>query len=280
MFGPPWEKRDIVWSQLSGSVLKFILVSRLHCLSQACWWPPGFLEFRRIKEITCKITRWHSFLLKRHLGSSLFWGHINFTYILLMYLWSCWDNPTPSVGKAHSCCGQLRFGSEAQWIIDVELKLSAKQFCFPTLFTTVKFLLSSFPSYLWEGRLLYSAWAGRCCPCCLQRRRFPAGVSQVQPLSTRILKPFVPKCVSSVSIPTHKPFLWCCQHPDAREVFQQLFLWLDNAPCAKTFYSISLTCQNVHQNLLFLHLRSGQMLCKVSLFKMYLRLHCTSFVFS
>lgn len=58
MFGPPWENRDVVWSQLSGSLLKFIFASRLHWGFQACWWPPGLIEFRRIKGITCKITQW------------------------------------------------------------------------------------------------------------------------------------------------------------------------------------------------------------------------------
>lgn len=94
------------------------------------------------------------------------------------------------------------------------------------------------------------------------------------------VKPFVPKCVTSLSTPMYKPSLWSCQHPDAREVFLQLFLWLDNAPCAKSFYSFSLICQNIHQNLLFLHLRPGQMLCKLSLFKLELMFHCTSFVFN
>lgn len=36
-FGLQWEKRDIVWFQLSGAILKFILAPRLQWLFQACW---------------------------------------------------------------------------------------------------------------------------------------------------------------------------------------------------------------------------------------------------
>ena len=41
-FGPQWKQKDIVWSQLSREILKFILASRLHWLFQACQWPPNF----------------------------------------------------------------------------------------------------------------------------------------------------------------------------------------------------------------------------------------------
>lgn len=55
---PPWEKRHAVWSVPAlWPVLKCILAPRLHWLFQACWWPPGFLEFQRSKGITCKITQ-------------------------------------------------------------------------------------------------------------------------------------------------------------------------------------------------------------------------------
>lgn len=227
-FGPQWEKRDVVWSQLSRAILKFMLASRLRWLFRGCWWPPGFVEFSRIKEVTCNITQWRSFPLKKHLDLSLLWIHVNFAYFLLMYLWSCWGSPTwrpvPAPGSSES--GTTLGGSLRQ---DWKYQQNSLVFRLPSPHRQIR-SVTKVPLILFD--ILSLAWAvcfrvhelGGGCSCSLQRRHFPAGISQVRPWSTRILKPFVSKCVFSLSTPISKCFPWFCQDSDAREAFLQSFL--------------------------------------------------------